>query len=134
MTLELTTRVHDRVLLVACGKRVPSEAAFSEFLRASRDSAFDRIWVHTAGGYYDAVQRRRAADVLNRADRVAIMADSALARGAITAFSWLMRGVKGFPGHAYDDARGYLGASAEAQMALQDMVASIAGGTRHAAG
>ncbi len=122
MSVELAAHVHDGVLLVACGREIPGEAAFAEFLETSAAGGFDTLWVHTAGGYYNAGQRRRAAEVIQRSRRIAIMVDATVARGAVTAFSWLVSGVRAFSGSAFAEAREYLNASVATEQALRHMV------------
>lgn len=112
-------------MLVACGPTVPKEADFSEFLQVARASRYRSLWVHTAGGYYDAVQRKRAAETIGAAAQIAIMANTRLALGAVTAFSWVVRGVRGFRGDAFDDARRYLDASEATEYQLVQLIASL---------
>lgn len=121
----LSAKVVEGVLLVACGPTVPEEADFSEFLQVARATQYRAVWVHTAGGYYDAVQRKRAAGTIRAAEQVAIMADTPLARGAVTAFSWVVRGVRGFKGDAFTDARRYLDASEATESQLIQLIASL---------
>ncbi len=104
---------------------MPGEADFSEFLQVAQATRYRAVWVHTAGGYYDAVQRKRAAGTIRAAEQIAIMADTPLARGAVTAFSWVLRGVRGFKGDAFSDARSYLDASEATEHQLVQMIALL---------
>jgi hypothetical protein len=121
----LSVELSEQILLVACGRDVPAEVDFAEFLRIAQASEYRALWVHSAGGYYDAVQRKRAASAIGAAQQVAIMTDSMFARGAVTAFSWIVRGVRAFGGDAFADAQAYLGASHASERRLRSMIAAL---------
>lgn len=82
----------DRVHVVIHDARPPTDDEWESYLaqlRERRDS-HPRFFIESYGGGPDAKQRRALAEVVDKdAMRVAVLTDSIVARGILTALAWL---------------------------------------------
>jgi len=89
----------DRVYALVYGEESPTDEEWTHCValcreRAGRDS---RFLVETRGGGPDAKQRRMLAEAMHNEDtRVAVLTDSFVARGILTALAWLGLPQRGF--------------------------------------
>ena len=89
----------ERVYTLVYGVQTPSDEEWAQCValcqeRAGRDS---RFIVETRGGGPDAKQRKVLAEAMRDEDtRVAVMTDSLVARGILTALAWLGLPQRGF--------------------------------------
>jgi hypothetical protein len=83
--------------LGACRPSARDWQAWLHFVEAGHYSR-PRVIVHSAGGGPDATQRRALADVMRAypSTKVAVMVDSVLGRGIVTALGWLYGGFSAF--------------------------------------
>ncbi|MET0390295.1 MAG: hypothetical protein ABW321_30265 [Polyangiales bacterium] len=93
----LSTWAFERVgpVMVLCsgGERPPPEQDFSVWATRLANDDFCRLLIYSEGGSPSARQRARIAEVMKssgRSVRVALMTDSQLARGFLTAIEWLI--------------------------------------------
>jgi regulator of extracellular matrix RemA (YlzA/DUF370 family) len=71
-----------------------------------------RVVVESHGGAPNAKQRRALSDALAGRDlRSAILSDSIVVRGVVTALAWLGVSLRAFPLHDYPSVAAYLGLS-----------------------
>jgi hypothetical protein len=131
------------VYLAVHGRREPTAREWDEFIaawtvhgEAVRAAGRQPLSLNvTSGGAPNAAQRK-AMDATNKPLRpkVAVLNDSALVRGAITALSWLGGAeVRAFKLGDYDGACAFLGSSAtirdqaraQAASAMQELLASV---------
>lgn len=95
----------NRVYTLVYGEDAPTDEEWVHCValcreRAGRDS---RFLVETRGGGPDAKQRKALAELMRHEDtRVAVLTDSIIARGILTALAWLGLPQRGF---ALDDVR-----------------------------
>lgn len=87
-----------------------SVSRFSEYLKVIREKEIRYLLSITEGtSTINSVQRKQAADLAREKDlRIAVVLDSAITRGLITAFSWLGVSMKSFAPGKLDDAIRYL--------------------------
>lgn len=106
------TRI-ERVLVGVHDDREPTDAEWLRWLTLARDPATDtlRLWVETSGfAGPNAKQRKLMHDTLHGVDlRIAVLTDSLVVKGVITAVAWLGLAVRGFGPTSYRDAAHYLG-------------------------
>jgi hypothetical protein len=106
----------ERVFTLVYGVDAPTDEEWTRCLtlfreRAGRES---RFLVETRGGGPDAKQRKVLAELLRDQDaRVAVMTDSIVARGILTALAWLGLPQRGFALNDLRAASEYLGLSSE---------------------
>ena len=115
----------DRVYTLVYGAAPPTDEEWSRCIalfreRAGKDS---RFLVETHGGGPDPKQRKALADLLRNEDTlVAVMTDSVVARGIITALAWFGLPQRGFALNDLRAAASYLGlSSAELHHASEDL-------------
>jgi hypothetical protein len=104
----------DKVLLLVHGDGIANDAEWSAFL-----DEYDKhasllhslvLFLPTTGP--DSAQRRRLSDIhLRRPTPIAVLSSSQLARGAVTALSWLGVAVKAFEADHVDAALTHLALS-----------------------
>jgi hypothetical protein len=98
-----------------CGAKTLSDEDWREYLRGSLDVAHELgrgpnvSLIAFAGAHPNAGQRRISADFMKKErvrpiERVAILTDSELLRGAMTAFGWLVPNLKYRPFKPSDSA------------------------------
>ena len=106
----------ERVFTVVYGADAPTNEEWTRCLALFQERAGQpsRFLVQTHGGGPDAKQRKVLADTLRNEDaRIAVMTDSILARGILTALAWLGLPQRGFALHDLRAAAEYLGLSSE---------------------
>lgn len=106
----------DRLFTVVYGVDAPTEEEWTRCLALfrEREGRETRFLVESRGGGPDAKQRKTLAETLRNADtRVAVMTDSIVARGILTALAWLGLPQRGFALHDLRAASEYLGLSSE---------------------
>jgi hypothetical protein len=100
-------------LLVVHGPMDPEPEEWRELMAASRSTAqsYRRCLVLAGGVTLKAKQRSELADLVNtNGCRVAVLIDSAIARGMVTALGWVTGNkYRAFAMGAIDDAMAYLG-------------------------
>jgi len=112
----------------------PDDTDWSAWIDASR-RALDgfgivRGLVYSMGGNPTSKQRSEINDLFrDRPQRVAVMLDSRIARGAVTALSWFNPQIKAFDHTQFDDACMHLGIRGDqrerTRRALEDMKAIL---------
>ena len=108
--------------VVAHGRKPAAREEWTEFYSAlSRDTAYLRgLLVYSAGGALDVNQRSDLFQIHRKAGfRVAVLSDSMLVRGAITALRWLEVQAKSFKPAETDAALDYLAATEPARAGLK---------------
>jgi hypothetical protein len=96
MTTMLFERVWD-VLVVLHGAENPSEDEWNAYVRLVHDAQFSTtpmtgVFVTTHGGAPNAIQRRSITEAAGLGEPViCVCTDSVIARGVVTAFSWIYR-------------------------------------------
>lgn len=96
-------------------------AAMDEVARQFTAVTADKIafLVITDGGAPSTTQRQRLAQVTREARHpIAVVNNSALVRGVITAISWMNPGIKPFAPNKWNEAVAYCGCSAESAVKL----------------
>jgi hypothetical protein len=85
-------RIDRDLLLLVLGERPPTKDEWAGWLTFVGAGSYNepRVLVHSAGGGPDAAQRRGLAQILARYPRtsVAVLVDSFLGRGIVTALGW----------------------------------------------
>jgi hypothetical protein len=128
------------LVLCSIGPNPPPDREFEIYLERLLQADIDRILIYGEGGSPSVTQRKRIAETWKskgRSPHVALMTDSSVARGLLTAVGWLVSGkMKPF---ALGDLQGVLGfleatdASAEISAAVARLRAALAaGGARSA--
>jgi hypothetical protein len=125
MTMAMVISRSDRVLTLVYGVEAPTDDEWTRCValcreRAGRDS---RVLVETHGGGPDAKQRRVLAEAMRNEDtRVAVMTDSLVARGILTALAWLGLPQRGFALNDLRAAGAYLELSSdELRLAAEEL-------------
>lgn len=98
-------------LLCAYNEFPPTEEDVRQAVEIMRNLDIEKVKVltFTKGGAPTAPQRKAINSVLNgRSLTTAVVSDSPLIRGIITAFSWFNSKIKAFSGAALEDAFRYL--------------------------
>ena len=106
----------DRVYAIVYGAQTPSADEWARCLEMCRERTglSSRFVVETHGGGPDAKQRKALADLLRHEDaRVAVLTDSIVARGILTALAWLGLPQRGFAPGDLRGAASYLELSAD---------------------
>jgi hypothetical protein len=115
-----------RMVLVVQDAKTPTDEEWARFMALceQRTTHELRVLVETPyGAAPDAKQRKLFADALLKEDlRIAVMTDSLVARGIITAFAWLGISLRPFSVGHYRAAADYLGLSdGDLTQALQEL-------------
>jgi hypothetical protein len=121
----------------------PDDRDWNEYLEAGRrivaTNGSVRVLAYSLGGSPNSLQRSKVNELFKDVpSRTAVMLDSRIARGAVTALSWFIKGIHAFGLDQLDDACGYLELSTKdaaevrrAVGALRDqMLATRAAGAR----
>ena len=98
-------------LICAYNELSPSEEDARKSLEVFKSLDLDKVKIltFTKGGAPTASQRKAINDVLHgRSLTTAVVSDSSLIRGIITAFSWFNTKIKAFSGSSIEDAFRYL--------------------------
>lgn len=111
----LVWRVASNVLVVVHGRSAPSDSAWAELLRASTHAQPDgkrtviarrAILIFSLGGMPTPAQRARLAKVRMApgasAPPIVLVSDSPLARGVLTAVSWIVPGLRSLRTYAVE--------------------------------
>jgi hypothetical protein len=122
----MTSRCRDAIESTAVyGADAPSGEEWTRCVARCRERAGleSRFLVETHGGVPDAKQRKVLAEALRNEDtRVAVMTDSLVARGILTALAWLGLPQRGFALHDLHAAGAYLALTGEElQRAADDL-------------
>jgi hypothetical protein len=102
-----------------------------EYMRSNKDAIKAAIvFVHGDNGL-TAKQRSELAEVIKamrRGFRTAVMTNSRVTRGVLTALNWLTKkqdDSRAFPLDGFDEAMGFLGATAEESRAVRELAKKI---------
>jgi len=116
---------HDRLYLAVLRGAPPTDAEWERWItmgveRSGRDQ---RVIVESHNSGPNAAQRKAITDAMRNVDvRVAVMTNSAVVRGIVTALAWLGTQQSAFPLNAERQAAGYLGLTPEElQQALEQL-------------
>lgn len=94
-------RIGRVLVLCSIGPKPPPERDFEVWIQRLLQSDFDQLLIYSEGGSPSVTQRARIADAWKsqgRVAHVALMTESKLARGFLTAIGWLIGGkMKPFP-------------------------------------
>ncbi len=93
-------------ILVANDKGSPSDAEWDAVLGLTRGATGSLVY--TSGGVPNSAQRKRASEQGLLALRAALMTDSPIARGVVTALSWLGADTRAFDPEETQAALGFL--------------------------
>ncbi|HET8935016.1 MAG TPA: hypothetical protein VFN67_16320 [Polyangiales bacterium] len=118
----------ERVFTLVYGVNAPTAEEWARCLRLFRERAGceSRFLVETRGGGPDAKQRKVLAEVMRDQDtRVAVMTDSIVARGILTALAWLGLPQRGFALNDLRAASEYLGLSSEERQRAAEELARL---------
>lgn len=112
------------------GEDNPDDADWNAYLDAGRRILQEheqlRVLAFSLGGGPNSTQRSMVNDMFkDRPQQVAVMLDSRLARGAVTALSWFNPKIKAFNLEQLDEACSHLGLSAEQTQAVQASLESM---------
>jgi hypothetical protein len=83
------------MVLYSIGANPPPPQDFEIWIRRMLDADFDRLLIYSEGGSPGVTQRARIAEAwksTGRVAHVALMTESKLARGLLTAIGWLIGG------------------------------------------
>lgn len=107
----LASKLVGNILLAVYSENAPTAAEHEETIAifSKVDPAKVRVLTYTRGGAPTSAQRKDINNVLNGRELTsAIVTDSTVVRGVVTAFSWFNQKVKSFPTRSLDDAFRYL--------------------------
>jgi hypothetical protein len=95
-------RLGDVLVLCSTGKQPPPHADFEVWMQQLARVDFDKLIIYSDGGSPSATQRSRITTYLKNSGRtihVALMTDSVIARGLLTAIEWVVNSgtMKPFP-------------------------------------
>jgi len=127
--------LHDRVILVFHYDLTPAAAEWSSYLDMYTKN-IDRltgVLVITEGGAPNSAQRKQLSETYEKTRQVpvAIVSDSAIARGAITAFRWLgMVTMTPFSPIRLDDAMEFVKADAATRVKLKTEIQRFSTGQK----
>jgi hypothetical protein len=97
-------------VVVVLGSKPPSDADWNLLVEAHKQGWPRRGLVVTAGGGPTAVQRQAVLDATGgKGIPAAILTDSMMVRGIVTAISWFASQVRAFPPHDLEGALHHLG-------------------------
>lgn len=100
------------LVLLTMGPRGPTDTEWNAFLRflEEREWHQPRVLVRSDGGHPTAAQRARLNTIMSRypGTKTAVLVNSTLARGAVTAMSWLYGGFQSFAPDQLNAAAVYL--------------------------
>lgn len=102
------------VMVVVHSAHAPSPKEFNDFIAelAKHDPEKIRLVVYTKGASLDGLQRKKMIDTLGgRQCTIAVLSDSAIVRGAVTALSWFNSKIKAFAPDRLPDAFQHINAS-----------------------
>lgn len=106
----IAERVSDQLIVAVYSAKTPEDEEWREYLDVLSTLEGDQsMLVLSAGGGPNTLQRRDLEAVTRRHDgRVAVVTTSRMARGIVTALSWLGTNIKAFDPRSIDDAMAYL--------------------------
>jgi hypothetical protein len=110
-----------KTFIVAHGRESPTPEEWSAFLKAMELDLpnLRGILVFTAGGSLNARQREQIELLTTRGNlRVAVLTDSVVVRGVVTALSWFKVQIKAFAPNAEQSALEHLGVEPAARAAV----------------
>jgi len=110
-----------RIFIVAQGEQAPSLDDWEECLRSleAQLQEIQGLLLFSAGGSLNAKQREQMAELVKRGSvRVAVLTDSRIVRGAVTAMSWFDIPIEAFDCNEEGRALDYLLVEADARAAL----------------
>jgi hypothetical protein len=112
MELALLYEFVGRVMVYVGGARPPSDEEWDAYLHALRKHVAAHpdcpsiVWPGPAP--ISAVQRRQLAQTLPRNARTAVLTESMVDRGIVTALSWFVDGIKAFSLSREDEAMAHM--------------------------
>jgi hypothetical protein len=101
-----------RVMVYVGGARPPGDEQWDAYLNHLRRHVKAHpecpsiVWPGAAP--ISAVQRKQLADTMPKNGRTAVLSDSVVDRGIVTALSWFIDGIKAFPLFREDEALAHL--------------------------
>lgn len=97
-------------MLAVFGEQSPPDEEWEEYLRVMKDiEPDDLIFILSAGGGPALMQRRDLEQLTgHHRGRVAVVTTSRMARGIVTALSWMEKSIKAFDPTRRKDAFDYL--------------------------
>lgn len=103
-------RVSDQLIVAVYSAKTPEDDEWKQYLEVLSTLEGDQsMLVLSAGGGPNTLQRRDLEAVTKRHDgRVAVVTTSRMARGIVTALSWLGTKIKAFDPRSLDDAMTFL--------------------------
>jgi hypothetical protein len=110
--MTMTMSSDERVMVCVHDEHAPTDAEWDRWIellrqRVGRDA---RVFVETRGGGPNAKQRKLLADAAKDLDlRSAVLSDSIVVRGILTAIAWLGVPLRAFSPGEYRPAAEYLG-------------------------
>lgn len=107
---------HERLYLAVLRGPPPTDAEWERWIAMSveRLGRDQRVIVESHNNGPNAAQRKAITDAMRNVDvRVAVMTDSGVVRGIVTALAWLGVQQRAFPLHAERQAAIYLGLTSE---------------------
>ncbi len=112
-----------RVLVIAMSKENPCDDSWGQLLKFVDDNSWrtPRVVVFSDGGAPTASQRSSLGKIMKQypETRGAVLVDSAIARGAVTALGWLYGNFTAFRRNGYDAACAYLELSESERQAVR---------------
>lgn len=114
------TVILERIAVCAHSEHDPTDAEWTAMVREleRKRGTFDSIVVVTLGAAPTAAQRKQLKALIDSVRRTIVVTDSAIARGAVTALSWLGANIEATPLAALRTAFESLGCSADAVQRL----------------
>lgn len=106
----LIQRVGNHLMLAVFGEQSPPDDEWQEYLRVmTKIEPDDLLFILSAGGGPALMQRRDLEQVTgHHRGRVAVVTTSRMARGIVTALSWMEKNIKAFDPGRRNDAFEYL--------------------------
>jgi hypothetical protein len=130
-------QLDDEIFLLVIGRDDPTDAEWNAWLafvaaRPVRPRA--RVIVHSAGGGPDATQRSALAGTMKERPktRVAVLVDSAVGRGIVTALGWLYGNFTAFDTPDIAGALSYLDLAPTWAPAVRRRIAALVASARDA--
>lgn len=122
-------RLSDDLVLLVVGKRCPTDPEWQAWLDFSDigEQRNPRVIVYSEGGGPDAAQRRALAKAMRKYPRVkvAVLIDSVIGRGIVTALGWLYGNHAAFATGEVDRALVYLRLPAAAAVLVSPRIAAL---------
>jgi hypothetical protein len=123
--MAMTMWAHDRLYLSVLSGLAPTDAEWDHWITMSieRVGRDQRVVVESHNSGPNAKQRKALADAMKNEDvRVAVLTESTVVRGIVTALAWLGVPQRAFPMNGHSQAANYLELSViELERALEEL-------------